>query len=284
MIDTHTHIFSDYVVKNRRDFFHDSSFKMLYEADGSKIANAGMLMDSMNLFGVNKAFCLSFPWHDKEDSDRENQYILESSQSSPGKLIPFGSVPRNGNGKGNVKDYIDSLAKKGFAGIGEIGFYDTGFNKDAQLYLEKVLDGCSENNLIAVLHMNEPVGHNYKGKYHTDQADLFRILSEFPKVHIILAHWGGGLFIYELMPEIMGKLEHVYYDTAASPFLYDQRIFKTAIEAIGNKKILFGSDYPLLNPKRYLEQISTLSEVNQSLILWENAELLIKESYTILKQ
>jgi predicted TIM-barrel fold metal-dependent hydrolase len=47
----------------------------------------------------------------------------------------------------------------------------------------------------------------------------------------------------------------VYYDTAASPYLYNKKIYKTAIDIIGPQRILFGSDYPLIPPQRYVREM-----------------------------
>ena len=40
--------------------------------------------------------------------------------------------------------------------------------------------------------------------------------------------------------------KNVYYDTAASPLLYDPGVFNLAVEAVGAEKLLYGSDYPLM--------------------------------------
>ena len=50
-------------------------------------------------------------------------------------------------------------------------------------------------------------------------------------------------------------MKNVYFDTAASPFLYDPQIYRQAKEIIGADKILFGSDFPLLKPSRYFEEL-----------------------------
>ena len=39
---------------------------------------------------------------------------------------------------------------------------------------------------------------------------------------------------------------NVCYDTAASPLIYDDRIWRTALDGVPPEKILFGSDYPLI--------------------------------------
>jgi predicted TIM-barrel fold metal-dependent hydrolase len=51
-------------------------------------------------------------------------------------------------------------------------------------------------------------------------------------------------------------LSRVAYDTAASPFLYDPAIYSVAVQIIGARRILFGSDYPLISPERYFEEMA----------------------------
>ena len=46
--------------------------------------------------------------------------------------------------------------------------------------------------------------------------------------------------------EVKGVLQNVWFDTAASPFLYQPEMYRVAGEAVGFDKILFGSDFPLL--------------------------------------
>jgi predicted TIM-barrel fold metal-dependent hydrolase len=74
---------------------------------------------------------------------------------------------------------------------------------------------------------------------------------------LILAHWGGGIFWYNLMKrEVSETLANVWFDTAASPFLYRPDIYRLAMELAGEDKVLFGTDYPLIAPKRYFDEIA----------------------------
>jgi predicted TIM-barrel fold metal-dependent hydrolase len=66
-----------------------------------------------------------------------------------------------------------------------------------------------------------------------------------PELKLILAHWGGGLAFFELNPRLRKALKNVYYDTSATPLLYEPSIFRRMIETVGAEKILFGSDFPL---------------------------------------
>ena len=74
---------------------------------------------------------------------------------------------------------------------------------------------------------NEPVGHAYPGKTPNTLAQIYRMVKRFPANTIVLAHWGGGLFFFNLLrKEVKEQLRNVYFDTAASPFLYDPAVYR----------------------------------------------------------
>ena len=77
--------------------------------------------------------------------------------------------------------------------------------------------------------------------------------------------------------EVRQTLKNVWFDTAASPFLYSPDMYRIAGEIIGFEKILFGSDYPLLAPARYVKEMASgrLSADQQKQILGLNAERLL---------
>ena len=84
------------------------------------------------------------------------------------------------------------------------------------------------------------------------------------------------IFAAALMPEVKEALRNVYFDTAAAPFLYTADVFSTVERLVGADKILFGSDYPLLRPRRLLKQLeeSGLSEETQQAIRTSGLRLL----------
>jgi predicted TIM-barrel fold metal-dependent hydrolase len=67
-------------------------------------------------------------------------------------------------------------------------------------------------------------------------------------------------------------LRNVYYDTAASPYIYRPVIYRVVAEMVGPEKILFGSDYPLLGLQRYLADMEEagLPEDWKEMILGKN--------------
>jgi predicted TIM-barrel fold metal-dependent hydrolase len=135
------------------------------------------------------------------------------------------------------------------------------------------MEAAARNSLPVCLHVNEPVGHEYPGKCEMEMMMLYELLRAYPSVPVVLAHWGGGLLFYELMPEVREALRHVYYDMAASPFLYDESIYGIAVSIVGSRKVLFGTDYPLIGHSRYLDPLRKYisSEEDRQNILSLNA-------------
>ena len=134
-----------------------------------------------------------------------------------------------------------------------------------------------KHKLILLTHASEPLGHDYAGKGSITPDVLYSFIANFPDLTIVCAHWGGGLPFYTLMPEVKQATKNVFFDTAASPFLYSPQIYCQVAQLVGADKILFGSDYPLLTQSRLLKEIMSvnLSEVTKNLILSGNARRLL---------
>jgi predicted TIM-barrel fold metal-dependent hydrolase len=204
-----------------------------------------------------------------------NDYVIEKTRQYPKRLLGFCIVSPRG---GEAAKEIDRCRSAGLAGVGELFPEGQGFNLEDETDTSAITDACRELGLPLLLHTNEPVGHKYPGKTVVDLKQIETFITNNPGLDIVLAHWGGGLLFYETMPEIKEKFRNVYYDTAASPFLYDWRIYDAA-KALGLcEKILFGSDFPLLPQSRYIGAIekSSLCDKEKQFVLGENAGRLLK--------
>ena len=131
--------------------------------------------------------------------------------------------------------------------------------------------------------MNEPVGHYYTGKTNTTLKEIECFVEHHPELKIILAHFGGGIFMYEMMKEVKERFKNVYYDNAASIFLYEPRIYQTIKAAGLMDKFFFGSDYPLLSPSRYEKSLlnSGLNQEDLDKLQGENAKRLLKNCHIL---
>jgi hypothetical protein len=145
--------------------------------------------------------------------------------------------------------------------------------------MRPILNRMEREGIPLLIHTNETIGHSYPGKGRTPLERFYEMILSFPTLPIILAHWGGGFPFYELMPEVAKVMTHVYYDTAASPFLYSKKIYAIASEIVGVEKILFGTDFPLISPRRYYKELegSGLSKQDREKILGLNFSRLMQK-------
>lgn len=275
IIDAHTHIFSPEVLNDRKRFCDDKHFSILYDNEKSKLVDHSMLLEAMNSGGIDGAIALGYPWQNDEYMIMQNNYFQKVAEIAPGRIFPFATIPMHTAGE--IEKHVARVKEMGLFGIGEVGFYSTGLSKVESEILSRLFKSAQKHSLPVCLHVNEPVGHKYIGKYKTDFELLFDLLKEYSDLTVILAHWGGGLLFYELMPEVSKSLKNVYYDTAASPFLYHNDIYDIAARIVGHEKILFGSDYPLIGFKRYTESIESTIKNKKEIdcILGENARKIL---------
>jgi predicted TIM-barrel fold metal-dependent hydrolase len=174
-----------------------------------------------------------------------------------------------------VEQEIDRCHRAGLKGIGEIFPGGQGFAIDSEKETRALTGACIERDLPVIVHTNEPVGHAYIGKSDVGLQQIERFIAHSQGLKVILAHWGGGLLFYEAMPELREQFRTVYYDTAATPFLYSADIYRAALALNLADKISFGSDFPLLPPSRYFSALQTLPTDTQEQIVSANARRLL---------
>ena len=277
IIDFHTHIFPKAIRENRQAYFlTEPAFKLLYSAPGSKLVGAQEIVDAMDRQGVDISVIFGFPWQHWQTSKEHNDYILEAVQRFPRRLIGFCCLdPFSRDAAAEARRCLEA----GLCGIGELAFYQSGIEDDALEQLTPLMEICRDKDLPVLIHTNEPVGHLYPGKTPNTLRQIYNLIKRFPANTIVLAHWGGGIFFFNLLKkEVKASFAKVYFDTAASPFLYDGKIYRLAKEIIGTDKILFGSDFPLLTPERYFKELETsgLSKTEIEAICGLNAAKLLK--------
>lgn len=276
IIDSHSHIFPPFVRNGRHNFFeNEPAFKLLYDSPKSKMVGADEMVAMMDDQGVDKTVVFGFPWRSAETYRQHNDYILEAVQRHPHRLIGFCCLdPLHKDAPQEVERCLDA----GLSGVGELAFYTSGIEADCLEALDPIMALARQHGRPVMLHTNEPMGHAYPGKSPNTLAQIYALAKRFADNRIILAHWGGGIFFYTLLKkEVRETVANIWYDTAASPYLYQPQIYNIAIELAGLDKILLGTDYPLLPPKRYFKEMQKagLDATQQKAICGENAASLL---------
>ena len=271
IIDCHTHIFPKEVRKDREVFCkRDEGFSSIYKNSKAKLVGVEELIISMDEWGIDRSVICGFPWDQPDLCFLHNQYLLEAASRYPNRLIVFVILPFS-NPDWSGKELARAV-QGGARGVGEIAFYRQEMTSQDIHSMKPILSQMEKQGIPLLLHTNETLGHSYPGKGRTPLERFYEMILSFPNLPIILGHWGGGLPFYELMPEVAKVMTNVYYDTAASPFLYSKKIYAIAREIVGIEKIFFGTDFPLISPSRYFKELeaSSLSKQDRDKILGLN--------------
>ena len=276
IIDFHTHVFPPQIKKNRSKYIDsDPCFAILYSNSKAKLATAEELIASMDKEGVDVSVIVNFGWTTHELCVETNDYILESIARYPKRLVGFCAVQPNSYEAAIAE--IERCAQAGIRGVGEMRPDLQLFDLGNEAFMTPLVEVMMRHRLIFLTHASEPVGHNYPGKGGVTPETLYPLITRFPDLTIVCAHWGGGLPFYALMPEVKQAMANVFFDTAASPFLYSPQVYSQVVQLVGGNKVLFGSDYPLLTQSRLLNEIKSLNlpEETKNLILAGNARKLL---------
>ena len=253
IIDFHTHITAPEIIDRRDEYLvRDAWFRDLYANPKARLSSAEDLLAAMDRDSVEQAVVFGFGWRDMEMCRRDNDYVIESVARYPDRLIGFAIVnPQCGS---EAVREIERCAASGLVGIGELMPDGQGYRLDDQKIMAPIVEVAMEHDMVLLTHSSEPVGHLYPGKGTVTPDEIIRFARLFPDAKLVCAHWGGGTIFYELMPEVSRIMCNVYYDTAASLFLYQDDIFTLAARWAPGK-VLFGTDFPLIGPGTFIRRL-----------------------------
>ena len=117
ILDGHTHIFPEEVIRQREDFFNDEpAFRLLYDSPKSKMVGPEELVAAMDEEGVEAAVVLGFPWRRERLWRRHHEVILEAQRRFPQHLVGFCAVHPLAPG---APREVERCLAAGFRGLGK---------------------------------------------------------------------------------------------------------------------------------------------------------------------
>ncbi len=275
LIDAHTHLFAPGQREQPAAISaRDTTFAEMYADPAAKMATADDLSTAMQTAGLDRAVIAGFAFANAQDIAAQNDYLL-SAASADRRLIPLATInPALRAWEGEARRVLADGAR----GFGELRPHNQGWHplgpEARRLYAL-----ASEANAVLLWHVSEPVGHAYPGKLGgISVPELVAVATDFPALRMIAAHLGAGLSFFLHMPEVREALHNVWFDTAAVSLLYDDASVARLVDQAGPRRVLFGSDYPLLSPRRQMQRISAMlpGDVAQA-VCGGNAELMFSD-------
>lgn len=276
VIDVHVHLTPPAIIADRERFLAgEGAWAGLYRDPKARMVSTDELLAMIDEEGVDQSLVMGFPWSNEDTAKLHNEWLLEQAAKYPGRLRPLAAFDLLAPW---AHRHAEAMLAGGMAGIGELALYDRGFGLAELEALESMGGLCCRADKIFLMHVNEPVGHQYPGKAPLEVGQIFALVRRCPGVRLILAHFGGGLpFFAALKKEVKEYLENVRFDTAAMPFLFDPAALPMALKVLGPEYFVLGTDYPLLKPSRYRRYFNDagLSPEIIDLIMGGNAEIFL---------
>lgn len=271
IIDAHVHIYPEFLEREReRVAAREPWFELLTSSKVQRWGTAEELVEAMDEAGIERSVVTTFAFRDQGLCREMNDYALEAARRFPGRITPLAVVSPTRPGAAREAERAFGL---GAAGIGELFPDGQAFDLQDGAALREVCELCRERGKNILFHTAEQAGHQYAGKGRYGAREAAAFCRSFPLVSVTFAHFGGGLWAFEAMPEMRRLLANVSYDTAAWPWLYDARIIDAIFASGAGDKIMFGSDWPILDFKRYekLVAASALTEPQKESLLSTSA-------------
>jgi hypothetical protein len=204
-------------------------------------ASRDRLLRDMDAAGVDEVVIQGWYWEHQSTCDQMNAWHARWVREDPDRIIALAAAqPREAGAAEGVRRALDA----GLSGVGELHPGVQGWDFSSAEW-GRIADLCEERGLPVCFHATESAGHDYKGRVATPLEAFAQLAASRPSLKLVLAHWGGGMPFFEMNRRMRKTLANVFYDTAASPLLYDASVWANVAAMVGEGKVLFGSDYPL---------------------------------------
>lgn len=189
-----------------------------------------------------------------------NDEVADLVARSDGRLIGFGSVDP-WKGRAAVKE-VERCHTLGMKGMKFQPITQAFFPNEPRFY--PLWDACQALGLIALFHAGTtaigngaPGGRGLHLKYGRPIPALDDVAADFPDLAIIAAHPG-----WPWHTELLAVARHkgnVYIDLSGWAPRYWPAETVQYLNSVMPEKFLFGSDYPLFHPRRWLDEFAQLS-------------------------
>lgn len=255
IIDIHAHIFPEKIREKAVGAIGE--FYNFYPMQC--VGSAKDLLAEMETAGIERAVVHSVATVPRQVKSI-NDFLYGEISNAPQKLIGFATLHPDME---NPQEEIERVISLGFSGIKlHPDFQAVNIDSESTKNLFKIIDG----RLPILIHMGDET------KPYSKPYRLTSVAKEFPNQVFIGAHFGGYMAWDDSERDLIGKCENVFIDTSSALFALTPERAVDMIRRHGVQRVVFGTDYPMWNPKEELERFMALplTEEERKAILSEN--------------
>ena len=259
VIDTHCHIYPDKIARKAATgigAFYDIGMNFDGRLDTLKAVSSKAHVTHSIIFSVATT---------PRQVHSINSFIAENVKNSGGRFTGLGAMhPDSEDMEGDVEQIL-ALGLKGVKLHPDIQGVALNDPRLMPLY-----EAC-RGKLMVLFHAGDD-RYSY-----SNPAEIIPVLEAFPDVTFIGAHLCGYHVWSEAVPVMSKRFGNLYVDCSSSSFAMGKEKFRAYIEAYGYDRVLFGSDYPMWDPRTESAVLESLDLPQKTLedIFWNNAARLL---------
>lgn len=258
VIDTHCHVYPEKIV-DKAVGSTDKFYSTIAKCRGT----VQSLLDENEKAGIDFSLIESVATAPKQVKSI-NEFIASSVKEHPDRFKGLGTIhPDSEDQEEDIKHII------------ELGLVGIKIHPDIQKFkiddyrCLKVYELCEKYNLPILFHTGD---NRYD---YSNPNRLVPILEIYKDLKVIGAHF-GGYTVWDEAVEKYKSFENFYIDVSSSLMYITKEKAMEYIDIYGVDRVLFGTDFPMWNPKEELDRFMSLplSKNDKIKILSENAKRL----------
>ena len=258
-VDAHCHIYPDKIAEKASE--STGNFYSIPMCLDGKIST---LLTHGEEAGISHFLVQSVATTPKQVSSI-NRFIAESVLEGGGKFTGFGTLHPDSE---DIRADVEEVIRLGLKGVK--------LHPDIQQFkiddyrMLKIYELC-EGRLPILMHTGD-------SRYDLSNPNRMKpVLDIYQGLTGIGAHFGGWS-VWEEATEALCQYENFYVDCSSSLYAMSPEKARELIFAYGTKRVLFGTDYPMWEPKEELERFLKidLTEQEREDILYYNAARLLQ--------
>lgn len=211
------------------------------------------LLTGMDAAGVETAVILGQDTHATKNSSFKNYTIpnrelARIARRSRGRLVPFAGVDPNG-GTEAVKELRNALTEFGFRGLKIHSSANAVYPNDAKK-MNPIYELCQEKGTPILFHTGTTGLGDTEIKY--SKPEFFdEVCQNFPDLKVVMAHFGWPW--PDVAVAIALRNPNAFIDISGWRPKYIPQSLLPYMNGILQDKFLFGTDYPMLRHKEWMD-------------------------------
>ena len=260
IIDIHAHVFPAIIAQKAANSIADF-YRMGTQHDGT----VKQLLEYSEEAGISRT-CIHSVAVTPQTVPAINRFISESVQANPERLTGYAAIHPDDPELERMPEKALQAGLRGFKIHPDMQRF--ALDSEAAMRMFSIIEG----KLPIIIHTGD-----YRYEY-SRPWQMKKVLDAFPRLVCVCAHLGGWSEWWTEAWNGLAGYENVYVDTSSSLYAMTRDNAVSVIRHYSRERVLFGTDFPMWNPKEELKRFLALGLTSdeEERILSLNAERLLR--------